>query len=568
LFKGIIPTRPTKEIPRTPIAGVATCADSTFDHQRNPNLTVDFSRERVVSTSTPYHAATSLTNRDSPPNPDATFVVYHVPKIGKSTATEDEVFDEDKGSDSASHKKANIQIKKATPFETFVKDSEEVREDKEKKTGDSWNLEMESDTNEEELHVEPEIVKPIKKLTGNRQKDNQKAADELKEKSEKPPVEVKENNEADSAVPKSKKTRGPKKAKALVEEEFEKVEHEAGPPPEIKEKRGRGRKPKAIDKEPNSEMAATAEPTPQSADQIPTEEIAQPTTKSSAAVLPSAQPDSPDEPKIKKTKGRAKKEKICEAIENKEAEIVEESNNDLAKEVRDEITESETSPTYDSKISKKRGGKAKEETSEEVPVAAALIGKSTDLPLASTSTEETTDFLMDPSTGATNSVINREAPVIEKKETKKRGRKPKDPVAEDLLVENKADHMNIEVKEDEVLPETGSIPRNNEPKKRGRKPKEQGVEVPAIVEEEIDHINDQDASTEQKAHSPVVEVKKRGRKPKEQTAVTESENVETIAAADMATTEAALVQEDESKEVRKRGRKAEDSGSRIQNPGE
>ncbi len=114
-FKGIIPNRPAKEIPRTPIAG-ATCADSTFGHQRNPNLTQDFSnffsRQKLASTSTPYQAAHSPTNQDdSPPHPDATFVVFHVHRTGKSTANEDEVFAKFKDSDYVPHEKQEIQQK-------------------------------------------------------------------------------------------------------------------------------------------------------------------------------------------------------------------------------------------------------------------------------------------------------------------------------------------------------------------------------------------------------------------------------------------------------------------------
>ena len=575
-FKGIIPNQPAKEIPRTPIAG-ATCADSTFGHQRNPNLTQDFSnfffRQKLASTSTPYQAAHSPTNQDdSPPHPDATFVVFHVPRTGKAKANEDEVFAECKNSDYVSHDKPEIQHKNAAPFATFVKGSEEGEEGNEKKANNSWNLEMDSDTSKEESPAEPEIVKPIKKLKNQVNQPKPVSKADSKEKSEKKnakkpsSVELKDNLEANSVASKSKKVREPKKVEALIEEESGKVGPEADevPHPEIKERRVRGRNPKVLEKVSNVGEIAVTEQTPNSEDKNLTKEKIQ-STKSSTAAPVASEPDSPDEQEVKKMKGREKRTKIGETFQSvKETEIVVEEVND-AKIFQGQIIEPEISPFRKSREKKKRGGRAKEENSEKVLVTAVSIDKSIEnVPLASTSAKDVGVIVMGPVTGTTDSVTNEKELVIEQKELKKRGLKPKDPVTEDPLVENRFDNLNEEhLEEDEVFPEAGSFP-GNENKKRGRKPKDQTVELLEIIEG-VTNAKDQAFSNKNEENAEVVEVKKRGRKPKEQMVVTELEtaqaNQETIVAA------TAKLKE-ESKEVTgRRGRKAKASVSKNKKDG-
>ena len=210
--------------------------------------------------------------------------------------------------------------------------------------------------------------------------------------------------------------------------------------------------------------------------------------------------------KVKKT-ARGKKDKIDEATESVEKMDALKENNDHFDEVHHQTKESKNQV---SPAQKKLGKKAKDATSDQAPHSSQ-----SDVPnIASTSIEEETTEevvnLKKKKSGTTDPVViqNSETqllPVIETKELKKRGRKPKEPAFEEIPLDG-------EVEEDKVLAETAAIP-NIEPKKRGRKPKEQVVETLPTTEVGLEHISDHATPTESTTNSGVEE-KKKGRKPK------------------------------------------------------
>ena len=387
----------------------------------------------------------------------------------------------------------------------------------------------EINTNEDELPVEPEIVKPLKSPKENSKMDSRKpiAKAASKEKirkitAQKPlSVKVKEDIDADSVASNLKKARVLKTIVALVEEKSVNVEQktDGDSHSDIKEKRIRGRKPKASDKEPNLREMTVAEPTEKSEDrdvnrkesdyQICTKE-----SKKSCTVAPvTSQPISHcDSPKIKKTKGRGKKGKVGEAIQReKETKTVEEGDHDLAKKLCGQIMESETYPIQESTEKKKKGRRAIKETREEVPVTAASIEKSDeDLGDNNNSSESISKANREPEPEDVTSAV---------KVKRRKGREEKGPAKfdnppiqnDDKIVAEKIDQTAIPSKANKIKPSTVSEKKNNEaaeverPRKSSR---HQGEPAKRYQELEL---------------TPIVKRKRKGRKKDETSEVKASQ---------------------------------------------
>lgn len=239
------------EIPRTPIAGAPTYADSTFLAHRNPDYTVDFSCSRLtLKTSTPY-TRTVQNKSNSPPHADATFVVYHTHNIGKTLLEKDEILE---GEDSLLVEQTR-QIKKEEDqpkiaVQTFVKTPEEemLEADKsgEKNHGEKWILKMDKEDEDEDEATVPEVVKPTKKQKGNQQKNEKlvtKAPLKGQQPVDKPSNELKENVEGFTKVVASNKA--PSLEKVAVDPLARgNAEDVPDNHVEMSKKKGKGRKPK------------------------------------------------------------------------------------------------------------------------------------------------------------------------------------------------------------------------------------------------------------------------------------------------------------------------------------
>ncbi|KAI9558768.1 hypothetical protein GHT06_015557 [Daphnia sinensis] len=297
--KGFRPILPTKEIPRTPMKGVAvtTPVDGLLTGH---NLTVDFSAARLTSsnTSTPYDSRTSK-NKNSFSDNDATFVIPAKPHAMESPA---QIPDAPNLSES---EEDDVFLDASAVADTYVK---EPKKDEVKAPSggfdNTWVLEMENPDTKSENASQPAVVpepqssaNPSKKKPGKapanskaKDKPNSAAAktkdDEdvaVKKTTETMPENVVTNRVATdtlTAVPKGKKGKKPAKmestednhvtepvAVAITEPETLVVDSEPAepvPPIEPKAKKGRGKKAvgkkEAIEAHHVEDVAANADP--------------------------------------------------------------------------------------------------------------------------------------------------------------------------------------------------------------------------------------------------------------------------------------------------------------------
>ncbi|KZS17593.1 Uncharacterized protein APZ42_016452 [Daphnia magna] len=299
--KGFRPILPTKEIPRTPMKGVA--ATTPVDgFVAGHNLTVDFSAARLTAsnTSTPYDSRTSR-NKNSSSDGDATFVIPTKPNVMKnpdgrpnlefSESEEEDVFVDANAMADTYAKETNVKNQIKAPTGAF---------------DNTWVLEMENPDTKSENASQPAVVpepqsspnpskkKPGKAPANTKAKDKANSAAAKTKEDEDVAVAVKKTIETLpengvtyraatdtlTAVPKGKKGKKPAKmestednhvtetvADAIAEHETPVGESESAepvPPTEPKGKKGRGKKvvgiKEAIEAHHVEDVAASADP--------------------------------------------------------------------------------------------------------------------------------------------------------------------------------------------------------------------------------------------------------------------------------------------------------------------
>ena len=513
--KGFRQILPTREIPRTPMRGVSSSVEDThFLQATNPNLTVDFSASRLTSsnTSTPYsdnrssHRTTSIGGETFVVSPKRSEDLMDNSKKPKYSGGESESFEQD-----------SVFEKEELGTGTFVKPQEGKKEAKDN-FDSSWKLELQEDNNGniEDENMAPAEAQRAKKKPGKEPKNP------LKEKSAKPDVAAKTNDEtavknavetlpenvetnrgnADAVVAAPKSKRG-KAAKKDVEEVVDLVESE----PEVK--KGRAKKGSKKDTKEDAEESPASSPIfePQTkATRGKKEEVESPAKTESATASPIF------EPEVKKGRGKknSKKETEEEAeetvpviyikpfdeIESPVAEVDGKKGKGKKGGKKDESpaqTNSATaSPIFEVEVKKgqgKKGGKKEDEspsktdsaTSSPIFEAKAGRGKKGDKKEIPQDTEEATPA-EDP---------------VEAKGKKGRPKKaqPVSKVEEDVY--EPVIHL-VDEKEQEVAAADAEVPAK---KGRGRKPKEPVKEV----------AEQKEAVPEPEAVPAAPEAKKKGR---------------------------------------------------------